>query len=161
MRDEGESREISIGGVVCHFHWCRRGEPLMIEGFWIQKFPITHGIWKFVMREQPQREDILQARQPVRNVSWNECRQFIAELNRTAILADVGLAEYHFVLPTEAQWEYAHDNGFLDIGDALEWCFDIDEETGYPVVRGDGIRNVRTPIGYDNVGFRLVIVPRR
>ena len=40
---------------------------------------------------------------PVENVSWNDCQNYIRQLNAL----NVASAGYKFSLPTEAQWEYA------------------------------------------------------
>jgi len=166
MRDEGETTEITIGGIPYRFHWCKPF-PMGIDGFWIQEIPVAHETWSAVMgnrrlREQP----AYGGRLPVVMVSWNDCDEFVKRLNgNPGILASAEFDkeyERRFSLPTEAQWEYAYHLEVLDVREE-EWCGDwYDEAKNDRVVRGDsGYRKGRYPggQGFRNVGFRLVIVP--
>ena len=109
---------------------------------------------------------------PIRNVSWNECRKFIAtlvdkiddKLNELGPRAVEEFSGYYFSMPTELQWEYAYRKGFLKVynEETLDWCSDLYDDTGNRVVRGsDDQRNGRDPkLWFGHVGFRLVIVPK-
>ena len=127
-------------------------------GFWIQGTPVPWELWKTVMedmRDQPSFGKQL----PVVKISWQECEQFIEKLNRSGLLAREGLEDSRFALPTREQWEYAPN---ID-ENILEWCDTwYDETESDRIVRGKDCENRRDPRrqqGYENVGFRLVIVP--
>ena len=66
--------------------------------FYIGKYEVTQEQWEAVMGNNPSR--FKGAKNPVENVSWNDCQKFINKLN--SIVPDGG-----FRLPTEAEWEYA------------------------------------------------------
>lgn len=65
--------------------------------FYLGKFEVTQEQWQALMGSNPSR--FHGARRPVENVSWNDCRRFLAKL--------AGRTGRRFALPTEAQWEYA------------------------------------------------------
>ena len=161
IRKEGEQMKLTVGGIDYAFLWCRR-EPAVIEGFWIQETTVTREFWQVIMKDMEQ-QPAYGVQLPVRQVSWNECQKFIESLNKHPVfLKNEEFTDYHFSLPTEAQWEYAQDKGMLVMReDVLEWCSDWDmEKTTCRVVRGS-IRNSRDPTlrtGYEDVGFRLVLV---
>jgi serine/threonine-protein kinase len=158
---QGERKEIIIDNAKYCFRWCSPG-PFK-DGFWIQETVVTQELWKASVKSmEPQPAD--GPRLPMRRVSWNDCQQFIVHLNdEPAILMYEDFANYRFDLPTEEQWEYADSNINLDIDEhVLEWCNGwYDNEEKYRVVRGSN-RTGRAPtLGYDNVSFRLVIVPQK
>jgi formylglycine-generating enzyme required for sulfatase activity len=68
------------------------------QPFYLGKHPVTQEQWWAVMGGNPSR--FKGARHPVEQVSWDECQEFLAEVNARA---GRGL----LALPTEAQWEYA------------------------------------------------------
>jgi formylglycine-generating enzyme required for sulfatase activity len=70
----------------------------LTQPFYMGKYEVTQGQWSAVMGNNPSHfkgSDRL----PVEQVSWNDCRDFVSKLS------GMGLAT--FLLPTEAQWEYA------------------------------------------------------
>ena len=73
--------------------------------FFISVFPVTQREWNEIMEKNPSfpTGDYL----PVVNVSWNDSKAFIKELNRKE-----NTNKYR--LPTEAEWEYAARAGSLD-----------------------------------------------
>ena len=85
--------------------------------FYLGKYLVTKEQWEAVMRDNP--SDFKGPKNPVDNVSWNDCQQFLAKLNRK-----VGPGGGNFELPTEAQWEYA-----CRAGSATRYCFG-NEESG-------------------------------
>ena len=72
------------------------------EGFWIGKFEVTQAQWEAVMGENP--SDFKDADNPVENVSWDDCQEFLKKLNALSAVKESGLV---FRLPAEKEWEYA------------------------------------------------------
>ena len=72
-----------------------------LSGYYIGKTEVTQALWKAVMGSNPSRfkGDYL----PVEIVSWDDCQEFIRELN--------ALTSQNFRLPTEAEWEFACRGG--------------------------------------------------
>lgn len=66
--------------------------------FYLGKYEVTQEQWQAVMGNNP--SDFKGDKLPVESVSWNECQEFLENLQTKS----PGLK---FVLPTEAQWEYA------------------------------------------------------
>jgi formylglycine-generating enzyme required for sulfatase activity/predicted DNA-binding WGR domain protein len=65
--------------------------------FYLGKFTVTQEQWKLVMGNNPnETEDV---KLPVREVSWDDCQEFIEKLN--------SMNNGGYRLPTEAEWEYA------------------------------------------------------
>lgn len=72
-----------------------------LDGYYLAETEVTQKLWTAVMGNNPSyyKGDNL----PVENVSWNDCMNFIKKLN--------SLSGKQFVLPTEAQWEFAARGG--------------------------------------------------
>jgi formylglycine-generating enzyme required for sulfatase activity len=85
---------------------CEKNEKpahkVCLDGFWMGVFEVTQGQWQELMGTNPSRFN-LGSDYPVEQVSFDEAKQFIRLLK-----ADTGM---EFVLPTEAQWEYACRDG--------------------------------------------------
>ncbi|MEI8376370.1 MAG: formylglycine-generating enzyme family protein, partial [Planctomycetota bacterium] len=84
--------------------------------FCLGKYEVTQEQWEAVMGNNPSR--FKDPKNPVEQVSWDDCQQFLVKLN-----AKVGGQGGKFVLPTEAQWEYA-----CRAGSTGKFCFGDDEE---------------------------------
>ena len=69
--------------------------------FYIGETEVTQGLWRTVMGSIPCESKVL--KQPVENVSWEECQEFIRRLNL--------MTGRRFRLPTEAEWELAARGG--------------------------------------------------
>ena len=73
-----------------------------LSDYYIGETEVTQELWEAVMGSNPSgfKGD---NQRPVERVSWNDCQEFIKELNR--------LTGKEFRLPTEAEWEYAARGG--------------------------------------------------
>jgi len=75
---------------------------IVIDGFAINKYPVTQYEWRMVMGNNP--SEFSGCDQcPVEMVSWNDAQRFIEKLNN--------MTGKKYVLPTEAEWEYAAKGG--------------------------------------------------
>jgi formylglycine-generating enzyme required for sulfatase activity len=72
-----------------------------LSDYYIGETQVTQALWKAVMGDNPSRwkGDSL----PVEEVSWDDCQDFIKQLNK--------MTGKTFRLPTEAEWEYAARGG--------------------------------------------------
>ena len=91
-------------------HWVRMNKP-----FYLGKYPVTQEQWEAVMGSNP--SHLKGPKNPVEMVSWNHCQVFLGKLS-----AKAGGQGGKFVLPTEAQWEYA-----CCAGSTKKYCFGDDE----------------------------------
>ena len=66
------------------------------------KTEVTQAQWEAVMGENPSR--FKGSDNPVEQVSWDDCQQFLSVLNSIPAVQESGLT---FRLPTEEEWEYA------------------------------------------------------
>jgi len=104
------------------------------EPYYVGVYEVTQEQWDAVMGTNP--SGSVASGNPVEKVSWNDCQDFITELNRKGIGT--------FRLPTEAEWEYAcraetqtryfygDDPDCLDIGD-YAWYMDNSEGATHTV----------------------------
>ena len=85
--------------------------------FYLGKYQVTQEQWKAVMGNNPPHLFFKGPKNPVEEVSWDDCQQFLGKLN-----AKTGTQSGKFVLPTEAQWEYA-----CRAGSKTRYCFGDDK----------------------------------
>jgi formylglycine-generating enzyme required for sulfatase activity len=85
-------------------------EVTLTEGFWLGKYEVTQQQWRSVMQTEP-----WQSMQRVRVapdspacwLSWDQASLFCRELTRQERESGALPEGWEYVLPTEAQWEYA------------------------------------------------------
>jgi formylglycine-generating enzyme required for sulfatase activity len=71
--------------------------------FLMGKYEVTQAQWEKVMGKNP--SHFQGQNNPVEQVSWEDCQEFIRKLNERD--RNTSLRGAKFALPTEAQWEYA------------------------------------------------------
>ena len=84
--------------------------------FYLGKYLVTQEQWQAVMGNNP--SHFKGPKNPVEQVSWDDCQEFLDKLNAKVRHATGG----GFQLPTEAQWEYA-----CRAGSTTRYCFGDDE----------------------------------
>lgn len=80
----------------------RPAYSVTLSSYYIAETEVTQALWRAVMGDNPSRfQD--GDNYPVEQVSYNDCKKFIEELNN--------LTQKHFRLPTEAEWKFAARGG--------------------------------------------------
>jgi|ERR1041384_412240 formylglycine-generating enzyme required for sulfatase activity len=100
------------------------------KGFYLGKYEVTQAQWRKLMGDEPSHfkgDDL-----PVEQVSWARVVAFIAKLNAQN-------DGYTYMLPSEAQWEYAAragtDGDYAGDLDAMAWYDHNSEHHTHPVGR--------------------------
>jgi formylglycine-generating enzyme required for sulfatase activity len=86
----------------------------LTRSFYLGKCEVSQEQWRAVMGNNPSKFDGL--KNPVENVSWEDCQTFLKKLNEK-----FGKGSVKFSLPTEAEWEYS-----CRAGSTTRWCFGDD-----------------------------------
>ena len=73
----------------------------LTNNYYIGRYEVTQALWKAVMGNNPSKYE--GDNLPVEQVSWDDCQEFISELNI--------ITGKTFRIPTEAEWEYAARGG--------------------------------------------------
>ena len=76
---------------------------VVLESFHIGQYPVTQGLWEWVMGPDNNPSAFKGGERPVENVSREDTLAFIDQLNR--------LTGHTYRLPSEAEWEYAARGG--------------------------------------------------
>ena len=72
-------------------------EVTLTNPFYMGKYEVTQDQWEVVMGKNP--SNTKEAKLPVTDVSWEDCKEFIKKLNEKTTGG--------YRLPTEAEWEFA------------------------------------------------------
>jgi len=120
------------GGVTMHLMSIRPGTFIMgsdnggdelthkvtlTKPFYLGKYEVTQEQWERVMGSNP--STFKDAKNPVGNVSWNDCQEFVDKLQKA-------VPGQMFRLPTEAEWEYA-----CKAGTTRDYAGDLDDMAWY------------------------------
>lgn len=74
--------------------------------YYLGEYLVTQSLWETVMGSNPSK---FKGRNlPIVNVSWNDCKSFINQLNQLCVNQ---LGDFCFNFPMEAEWEYAARGG--------------------------------------------------
>ena len=105
-----------------------------LSGYYIGRCEVTQELWEAVMGSNPSYFN--GAQNPVENVSWNDCQNFIKKLN--------SLTGRTFRLPTEAEWEYAARGGNKSLHYKYSGSGNIGDVAWYSSNSGDKTHAVGT-----------------
>ena len=105
-----------------------------VSSFYMGKTEVTQALWKAVTGREP--SYFKGSNRPVENVSWEDCQDFIAKLNR--------LTGMHFRLPTEAEWEFAARGGIKSFCTQYSGEYYLDEVAWYGGNSGNQTHDVGT-----------------
>ena len=97
--------------------------------FYLGKYPVTQEQWEVVMGSNP--SHFKGPKNPVEQVSWNDCQKFLKRLNEK-------VGGGNFSLPTEAHWEYA-----CRAGSSTKYCFSTSVTTRQSWANMRGITGTR------------------
>ena len=95
-----EGGTFQMGSNEC-LHMEKPVHQVTLSDYHIGQTEVTQELWEAVMGSNP--STFKGAKNPVHDVSWNDCREFISKLN--------SLTDANFRLPTEAEWEFAARGG--------------------------------------------------
>ena len=79
----------------------KQNQNVILTGYFIGETEVTQALWKTIMDNNPSIN--VGDDNPVDNVSWDDCQEFIRKLNQ--------MTGKNFRLPTEAEWEFAARGG--------------------------------------------------
>ena len=105
-----------------------------LSNFFIGKYEVTQAEWQAVMGSNP--SYFKGSNKPVERVSWNDCQEFIKKLN--------SLTGLNFILPTEAQWEYAARGGNRSKGYKYSGSNNVDDVAWHDDNSGSSTHEVGT-----------------
>ena len=82
-------------------------EVRITQGFWMGKYEVTQGEWRWIVGEPPVKLEVgLGDEFPMHSVNYAECELFCRKLTEQGRGAGELPEGWAFKLPTEAQWEY-------------------------------------------------------
>lgn len=154
----GTFQSFAVGSVVQRMRWIPPGTFMMgspenevgrfdnevqhqvkiTNGFWLGDTPVTQALWEVVMGANPSFFNGLD--NPVEMVTWHECQDFIARLNKR-------IDGLEARLPTEEEWEYACRAGTK----TATWAGNYEQVDGHFVLWLDHIAWYMGNSTYDEV----------
>lgn len=117
------------------YEWEKPAHNVTLSDYYIGQTEVTQQLWQAVMGNNPSLFTG-DSRRPVEQVSWDDCQNFIRELNR--------ITGQKFHLPTEAQWEYAARGGSKSSHSKYSGSHSIDYVAWYDGNSGDKTHPVAT-----------------
>lgn len=137
-----EGGTFTMGATAEQLDECYENElpahEVTLSSYCIGQTEVTQELWIAVMGRNPsffQYNSYNTVQQPVENVNWNSCQEFIAKLNK--------LTGKKFRLPTEAEWEFAARGGNLSHGYKYAGSNTLDDVAVY--VENDSNENIHRP----------------
>ena len=88
---------------------------IFTRNFWIGKYEVTQAQYEAIMGGNPS-EFKKGENYPVEQVSWKDAMEFCRRLTKREKMAERLPNGYEYILPTEAQWEYAARGGHKSNG---------------------------------------------
>ena len=105
-----------------------------LSSYYIGETEVTQELWQAVMGNNPSKYK--RDSRPVEQVSWDDCQNFIENLNKKTGLK--------FRFPTEAEWEYAARGGNKSQGYKYSGSNNIDDVAWYNDNSGSSTHDVKT-----------------
>ena len=100
-----EGGTFQMGATIEQGNYAKNDEipvhSVTLSDFMVGETVVTRELWAAVMGSNP--SYFKGAKNPVEQVSWNDCKEFIGKLN--------SMTGQSFRLPTEAEWEFAARGG--------------------------------------------------
>ena len=90
--------------------WQQQVNVTLTSDFWLGKYEVTHAEWKQLMHSEPWvgEKDVKAGDEyPATYVSWNDATEFCRRLTDLERRSGRLSKEEEYMLPTQAQWEYA------------------------------------------------------
>lgn len=97
-------------------------EVTLTKDYYMGETEVTEALWNVVMEDGGGSTTL-----PKTSVTWNQAHVFLDRLNEIAHKDELIKPDQNFILPSEAQWEFAAKGGNLSKGYLYSGSNDIDE----------------------------------